>query len=272
MSDLPPASEHPDKGRSVRAMFDAIAPRYDLLNAVLSLGIDRGWRRRAVKAALARDPRRMLDVATGTADLALALKKAAPDAEVVGVDFSDAMLEVGRAKAKRRGVDVRLDHGDGTDLDAADASVDSLTIAFGLRNFADVSAGLREFRRVLRPGGRLVVLEFPPPPKGVVGSLFRLYFTRILPWIGRTLSGHEGAYRYLPASAMAFPAPERLADAMREAGFEHVVWTSLTGGVAALHVADVADAAIDAAGVPSDEGRHENDPSHARLDEREATS
>lgn len=239
MSDIPPAAEHPDKGRSVRAMFDAIAPRYDLLNAVLSLGVDRAWRRRAVRAALARDPSDVLDVATGTADLALALKRAAPGSEVVGVDFADAMLEVGRAKAQRHGLDVRLEHGDGTDLDAPDASVDTVTIAFGLRNFSDVTAGLREFRRVLRPGGRLVVLEFPPPPKGPLGSAFRFYFTTVLPWIGRTISGHAAAYRYLPASAMAFPEPERLAEAMRAAGFSDVVWTPLTGGVAALHVADV---------------------------------
>lgn len=242
MSDVPPASEHPDKGRSVRAMFDAIAPRYDLLNAVLSLGVDRSWRRRAVHAALRGSPARVLDVATGTADLALALKRAAPDAEVLGVDFAEAMLEVGRAKAKRRGVDLRLEVGDGMQLELPDASFDAVTIAFGLRNFADVAAGLREFRRVLRPGGRLVVLEFPPPPEGPIGAAFRVYFTRILPRIGRALSGHDGAYRYLPASAMAFPTPDRLASAMQDAGFDTVVWTPLTAGVAALHVADIAPA------------------------------
>lgn len=242
MSDVPPVTEHPDKGRSVRAMFDAIAPRYDLLNAVLSLGVDRAWRRRAVQAAMRVTPDRILDVATGTADLALALKRAAPDADVRGIDFAEAMLEVGRAKARRRAIDVRLEVGDGMDLDVPDASFDVLTIAFGLRNFADVGAGLREFRRVLRPGGRLVVLEFPPPPEGPVGAAFRFYFTRIVPWIGRALSGHAGAYRYLPASTMAFPTPDRLAGAMRDAGFDGVVWTPLTGGVAALHVADVAPA------------------------------
>lgn len=241
MSDLPPAAPHPDKGRSVQAMFDAIAPRYDFLNAVLSLGVDRGWRRAAVRAALARSPRRILDVATGTADLALALARNAPGADVIGVDFAEAMLNVGRAKAQRRGVAVDLRVGDGTALDAPDASFDAVTIAFGLRNFSDVNAGLREFRRVLRPGGRLVVLEFPPPPRGAFGAVFRLYFTRVLPFVGRLLSGHDGAYRYLPASTMAFPPPERLADDLRAAGFGDVVWTPLTGGVAALHVADVPD-------------------------------
>ncbi len=238
MSDLPPATQHPEKGRSVRAMFDAIAPRYDLLNGVLSLGVDRAWRRAAVRAALAKRPRRILDVATGTAELALAVAASDASAEVIGVDFAEEMLAVGRAKARRRQLPVRLDTGDGMALPYRDASFDALTIAFGLRNFADVDAGLAEFRRVLGPGGRLVVLEFPPPPRGLLGSVFRLYFTRVLPWIGRMVSGHDGAYRYLPASVMAFPEPERLAERILAAGFDDVVWTPLTAGVAALHVAD----------------------------------
>jgi len=242
MSALPPAAQHPEKGRSIRAMFDAIAPRYDLLNCVLSLGVDRAWRRAAVRAAVARSPERVLDVATGTADLAIMLAREAPDAEVVGVDIARAMLELGRAKARRNGVRVALAVGDGTALAYDDDSFDAVTIAFGLRNFANVRAGLREFRRVLRPGGRLVVLEFPPPPQGTLGSLFRLYFTRVLPRIGGLLSGNNEAYLYLPASALAFPAPRDLLAEMRQAGFDDVVWTPLTGGVAALHIGDVAEA------------------------------
>ena len=240
MSSHPPAAPHPDKGRSVQAMFDAIAARYDLLNMVLSLGVDRSWRRRALRAALAKDPARILDVATGTADVALALAEARPNVEVVGVDFSEAMLEVGRSKSARRGIPVRLEQGDGMKLGYPDGSFDVITIAFGLRNFADVMAGLKEFRRVLAPGGRLVVLEFPPPPKGLFGSVFRWYFTRVVPWIGRLVSGHGAAYAYLPASTFAFPEPAVLAERMKEAGFDDVVWTPLTFGVAALHVADVA--------------------------------
>lgn len=234
---LPPVGEgDPAKGSQVRAMFDAIAPRYDLLNAILSLGIDRGWRSEAVAAAVADAPADVLDVATGTADLAIALRRAAPGARVVGVDFSEAMLAVGRAKAARRGVDVRLEVGDGTSLPYPDDAFDAVTIAYGLRNFADVDAGLREFARVLRAGGRLVVLEFPPPPRGLFGRAFRVYFTRVVPWLGGLVSGRRAAYAYLPASVLAFPAPDALAERMRAAGFRDVRYRLQTLGVSALHV------------------------------------
>jgi demethylmenaquinone methyltransferase / 2-methoxy-6-polyprenyl-1,4-benzoquinol methylase len=236
----PPVGEgDPRKGGEVRTMFDDIAPRYDLANAVLSLGFDRGWRRQALVWALAHEPGDVLDVATGTADLAIALHRARPSARVVGVDFSEAMLARGRVKAARRGVDVRLEVGDGTDLPYPDGSFDAVTIAYGLRNFTDVDAGLREFRRVLRPGGRLVVLEFPPPPKGPFGALFRLYFTRVMPVLGGWLSGRKSAYAYLPASVLAFPTPDVLAERMRSAGFTGVHYRLQTFGVSALHRGDV---------------------------------
>jgi demethylmenaquinone methyltransferase / 2-methoxy-6-polyprenyl-1,4-benzoquinol methylase len=237
---LPPIGEgDPAKGSQVRSMFDAIAPRYDLLNAVLSLGVDRGWRREAVVWATAKEPRQVLDVATGTADLAIALRRAAPATDVVGVDLSEPMLAIGRAKAARRGLALRLEVADGADLPFADASFDAVTIAYGLRNFADIDAGLREFRRVLRPGGRLVVLEFPPPPAGPFGRLFRAYFARVVPWLGGLVSGRPEAYAYLPASVMAFPAPEALADRIRRAGFRDVRYRLQTWGVSAVHRGDV---------------------------------
>jgi demethylmenaquinone methyltransferase/2-methoxy-6-polyprenyl-1,4-benzoquinol methylase len=225
----------PSKGDDVRAMFDGIAHRYDTLNALLSLGIDRGWRRQAVAETLRNQPRRILDVATGTADLAIALRRAAPRASVTGVDFSGAMLDVGRAKAARQGVEVVLEVADGLALPYSDRSFDALTIAYGLRNFSDIDAGLREFRRVLRPGGALVVLEFPPPPRGLFGILFRAYFTRVVPFLGGLVSGQRGAYSYLPASVMAFPDPESLADRMRRAGFRDVRYHLQAFGVSALH-------------------------------------
>lgn len=224
------------KAERVHDMFSSIAGRYDLLNRVLSLGVDRAWRREAARVALAAAPIDILDVATGTADLALGLARAAPRARVVGVDFAEPMLDVGRRKADRMGLDVELAVADGTDLPYADASFDAVTIAYGLRNFDDVDGGLREFHRVLRPGGRLVVLEFPPPADDALGRLFRLYFERILPRIGGWISGDAGAYRYLPASVLAFPSPPELARRLQVVGFADVRYKLQTFGISALHV------------------------------------
>ena len=233
-----------DKAAQVQQMFQSIAPRYDLLNRVLSLGVDRRWRAQATRYAFAPfaagQALRVLDVATGTADLALSLKASRPNAEVIGVDFAEAMLERGRHKALVRGLDVRLEAGDGLNLPYADASFDVLTIAYGLRNFADYQAGLQEFYRLLKPGGRLVVLEFPPPPQGVLGKLFRYYFVRILPRLGGILSGKPSAYSYLPQSVLQFPEPQQLAAMLNRAGFAHVSYRLQSFGISAMHVADKA--------------------------------
>ncbi|PYE51153.1 bifunctional demethylmenaquinone methyltransferase/2-methoxy-6-polyprenyl-1,4-benzoquinol methylase UbiE [Deinococcus yavapaiensis] len=234
-ASTPPVGERLDKADPVRDMFAEIAPKYDLLNRVLSLGVDQGWRRAATREALLLHPKRVLDVATGTADFALELKRAAPDAEVIGCDFVPQMLEIGRQKAAARGLDVQLEEGDALNLPYEDASFDVVTCAFGFRNFADYKRGLAEFHRVLRPNGRLVILEFPPPPRGAFGALFRFYFRHVLPTIGRLVSGSVGAYTYLPASVMAFPEPARLADMMLASGFR-ARYRLLTFGVAALHV------------------------------------
>jgi len=226
------------KARAVREMFGEIAPRYDLLNRLLSGGVDQRWRRLAVRMATEKAPRRILDVATGTGDVALLLKRARPEAEVVGGDFTPQMLELARAKAARAGVDVRFLEADALALPFADASFDAITAAFGFRNFADYERGLAEFQRVLAPGGRAVILEFPPPPKGLLGRAYRFYFNGVLPWIGGVISGRPEAYRYLPSSVERFPEPERLAEMMRAAGFAEVRWRLLTGGIAAVHVGD----------------------------------
>lgn len=232
---MPPSPAGEAKARKVREMFSAIAGRYDRLNHLLSLGIDRRWRAEAVREALAHGPQRILDVATGTADLALALKARAPQVEVTGLDFAEPMLELARHKAARRQLDVRFIQGDALALPFDDASFDAVTVAYGLRNFADRERGLREMHRVLRPGGRLVVLEFPPPPQGLFGRLFRIYLLSVIPTVAGRLAGKREAYRYLGQSVLDFPAPEALAAMMRKSGFCRVGARLQSFGISALH-------------------------------------
>ncbi|PNY81725.1 bifunctional demethylmenaquinone methyltransferase/2-methoxy-6-polyprenyl-1,4-benzoquinol methylase UbiE [Deinococcus koreensis] len=237
MTDRPAVGDKQDKGKDVQAMFASIAPRYDLLNRVLSLGVDRGWRRAAAQEALALEPGRVLDVATGTGDFALELKGRAPGAEVVGSDFVPQMLDIARGKSAARHLDIRLEEGDALNLPYPDGRFDAVTCAFGFRNFADYARGLSEFHRVLAPGGRVVILEFPPPRAGLFGRLFRFYFQHVLPRIGALVSGNAGAYTYLPESVLAFPDPETLAGLMRATGFR-TRFRVLSFGIAAIHVGD----------------------------------
>ncbi|MFD1731641.1 ubiquinone/menaquinone biosynthesis methyltransferase [Deinococcus malanensis] len=236
MTNRPPVGDRQDKGRDVQAMFASIAPRYDLLNRVLSLGVDRSWRRAAAAEALALGPKRILDVATGTADFALELKARAPQAEVVGSDFVPQMLEIGREKARARYLEITLEEGDALNLPYPDASFDTVTCSFGFRNFADYARGWPSFTGCCARG-RAVILEFPPPARGLFGSVFRFYFQQVLPRIGALISGNAGAYTYLPESVLAFPDPERLAGLMRATGFRSR-YQRLTFGIAAIHVGD----------------------------------
>jgi demethylmenaquinone methyltransferase/2-methoxy-6-polyprenyl-1,4-benzoquinol methylase len=222
-------------------MFDRIAPRYDLLNRVLSGGLDVAWRRKMAKMLPDRAPLRLLDVATGTADQILMLIDRAPAIEeAVGIDMAERMLERGRAKVRARGLDrrVRLKIGDAIAIPEPDASFDVCTISFGIRNVTDVVAGLREMRRVLRPGGRAFVLEFSQPEVRWFRAIYYFYLRHILPAIGGWISGDREAYRYLNLTIETFPSGNAFCALMRQAGFEDVRAIPLTMGIASIYVGD----------------------------------
>ncbi|HEX8138684.1 MAG TPA: bifunctional demethylmenaquinone methyltransferase/2-methoxy-6-polyprenyl-1,4-benzoquinol methylase UbiE [Pyrinomonadaceae bacterium] len=227
-----------EHARRVRRMFAGIAARYDLLNHLLSGNIDRRWRRLVAKRlqpALGAEGAVALDVACGTGDLSLALATGT-GARVIGTDFCRPMLEIAARKTERGARPIPYVEGDALRLPFADSSFDAVTIAFGLRNLSSVEGGLRELLRVLKPGGRCAVLEFSTPVVPGFRSLFRFYFTRVLPRIGGLVSGSRGAYEYLPDSVSRFPDQKRLAELMRGVGFERVEFVNLTGGIAALHL------------------------------------
>ena len=236
MKHYPPIGEVEGKKEQVEAMFDAIAPRYDLLNRVLSMGIDRRWRRKAVAMLAAEQPKRILDVATGTADLALEAMRLDPK-KVVGVDISEGMLRRGREKVERLGLSDRivLQRGDAEKLPFSDNQFHAAMVAFGVRNFQDLDKGLSEIRRVLRPGGALVVLEFSKPRAFPIKQAYAFYSRFILPRVGRAVSKNDGAYRYLPDSVAAFPDGEAFLDRMRQAGYHDLTCQALTFGIASLY-------------------------------------
>jgi demethylmenaquinone methyltransferase / 2-methoxy-6-polyprenyl-1,4-benzoquinol methylase len=218
----------------VREMFGRVAPRYDLANHLLSFNIDRYWRAHTVarlRDVLARPAARVLDICCGTGDLVRALQRGG--ANVMGSDFCHPMLVAAQAKVGAG----MLFEADALRLPLADASLDLITVAFGFRNLANYDAGLREMRRVLRPGGVAAILEFSKPPNKMFAAFYNLYSRRILPAIGGALSGSRDAYTYLPESVRKFPSPEELAQMMRSAGFAAVNFERLTAGIVALHVA-----------------------------------
>ncbi len=235
------ASDQNSASHAVREMFTSIAPRYDLLNHVLSFNIDRMWWRRTARTfrhIIARPGARLLDLCCGTGDMTFALRrqtgKSAP--RILGADFSHAMLQRAAVKSQRSL------NGGGPDWIEADAlnlpfpseHFDLVTSAFGFRNLADYDAGLREILRVLRPGGECGILDFGEP-RGVIGSLYRIYFKQVLPRVGTLISGVRGPYAYLPASVERFPAPEEMLDRMRRAGFAEASWEPYTFGIAGLY-------------------------------------
>jgi demethylmenaquinone methyltransferase/2-methoxy-6-polyprenyl-1,4-benzoquinol methylase len=222
---------------SVETMFNSISGSYDRLNRILSFGTDRRWRRRAIDL-IGRHirPVRILDVATGTGDLAVAALSLVPE-KITGIDISEKMLELGREKIVQLGHSgkIELFKGDSEHIMYPDRTFDAVMSAFGVRNFEDTSAGLKEMFRVLRPGGMIMVLEFSKPAKFPMKQLYSFYFTRILPWIGRRVSGDPGAYNYLPESVMSFPDNEDFLKLLDGAGFINTAQKKMTGGIASIY-------------------------------------
>jgi demethylmenaquinone methyltransferase/2-methoxy-6-polyprenyl-1,4-benzoquinol methylase len=234
------ASTRVDKTPSrIAGMFDAIAPRYDLLNHLLSAGLDRRWRTRAVRALELPRGASVLDLCTGTADLALAIAGSAADARVVGVDFAGGMLRLGLDKVRAAGMDSRIHlvRGDAARIPLAGGCCDGATVAFGIRNVSEPERALAELARVLRPGGRLAILEFAEPRIPGLRTIYSLYFRFVLPAIGRLISHHESAYSYLPASVGSFPPPRRFVEMCEAAGFSSVRAVPLSLGIVYLYVA-----------------------------------
>jgi len=226
----------PDKTARVRSYFDAIAGRYDLTNTLLSCGLHHVWKRRAIREAHLSSGMRVLDVCGGTGDLAArAARRLGPAGSVTLYDFSLAMIRAGRTRSGGRHARLRYVCGDARCLAARDGFFDVVLIGFGLRNLAGMDAGLREFQRVLKPGGRLVCLEFSQPEAPLLRRLYDLYSYRVIPVLGSLITGAREAYTYLPDSIRRFPAPERLRQMFEQAGFRDVACRLLTGGIAAIH-------------------------------------
>jgi len=235
---VPDSGSNLSKKAQVAEMFNNIAGRYDFLNHFLSMGIDKGWRRKAIaEVGLAR-PESILDVASGTGDMAIAAVKLGPK-RITGVDIADQMLEVGRKKIGALGLDqlISLQTGDSESMPFSSGEFDVVMCAYGVRNFEHLEAGLSEMCRVLRPGGKVVVLEFSHPNNALVKLLYRFYFRFVLPVVGKLLSRHSRAYTYLPESVMAFPEGRRFCDILEQCGFKAAKARPLTFGITTLYTA-----------------------------------
>lgn len=225
--------------QGVRQMFDRIAPTYDRLNHLLSLGIDRRWRRKAVDALALHKPQQILDIATGTGDFALLMAKRIKPQHIIGADISEGMMAVGREKVQKKGLQdtISFQHEDCMNLSFPDGSFDAVTSAYGVRNFQDLDKGLREMQRVLRPGGHLLIVELTPPPSFPMKQMFWLYAHVVMPLLGRLISHDNSAYTYLPASMEAFPQPEQMEGILRSAGFSNIEWKRFTFGINTMYLA-----------------------------------
>ncbi len=236
----PYGSDSRDKAEQVREMFDAIAPAYDFMNRAMTFGIDKLWRRSAVRLLSDRTHDDILDIATGTGDLAIRLARTLDPVTVVGVDLSEEMIEIGRRKVAAEGLDeiVTLGPGDCMQLPFPDSSFDAVTCAYGVRNFADIEAGYREMYRVLRPGGTVVILELSTPRSGIVRPFYNLYTRHVIPAVGRMVSKDVRAYSYLPESIAAVPQGERMCALLSGAGFTSPRAIPLTLGTCTIYTAE----------------------------------
>ena len=225
------------KKEGIRKLFDNIAPDYDRLNHILSLNIDKGWRRKAVRQIADEDrPMRVLDVACGTADFTIEIaQKVAPGSKVTGIDISEGMMAIGREKIKKAGLTAELSAADCEALPYPDGTFDRISVGFGVRNFEHLELGLSEMCRVLRKDGKLIILELSVPSNPVIRWFYKLYFLNILPAIGGAVSGNKSAYKYLPASVLNFPGPDKFIPMMKSAGFAKVKHKSFTFGICRMY-------------------------------------
>ncbi len=226
------------KKEKIKKLFDNIAPDYDKLNHILSLNIDKGWRRKAVSEIVdCNQQLAVLDVACGTGDFTIEIaRRAADGSSVTGIDLSEGMMEVGRRKILSSGVSAVLEYGDCEALTYEDNTFDRISVGFGVRNFEHLSVGLQEMCRVLKPGGKLVILELSVPSNAFIRWCYKLYFLNILPAVGGMVSGNRSAYEYLPASVLHFPSPDKFIPMMREAGFAEVRHKAFTFGICRMYV------------------------------------
>jgi len=236
---LPDAGSNLNKKAQVADMFDNIAGKYDFLNHFLSMGIDKGWRKKAIREIATVKPKTILDIATGTGDLAIAANKLQPQ-KIIGIDISEGMLEIGKKKITALQLNdvITLQKGDSENLEFADNSFDAITCAYGVRNFENLTAGLKEMYRVLKPGGKVAILEFSHPKKFPVKQIYEFYFRYILPTLGKMVSKHSTAYSYLPESVKAFPEGRRFVEILNECGFKDANARALTFGITTLYNAE----------------------------------
>lgn len=238
MQGVTPYNTKDSKKEQVAQMFDNIAFRYDLLNSILSLGIHKGWRKKCVKLLREQRPQVILDVATGTGDFAIQCAKLEPK-KIIGVDISEGMMKYGREKIKKAELEnlITLEYGDAETLTFPDDTFDAIVVGFGVRNFENLEKGLVNLRRVLKPGGKLVILEFSNPRNGFIRWAYNFYFNRVTPFIGRLFSKDIRAYTYLPESVKAFPDNERFTDILKKLHYTNCTFRSLCFGISAIYQA-----------------------------------